>query len=279
VLGWYRVEARALAWRSTRDPWWVLVSEIMLQQTQAARVEPLWLAFCERFPTPADLAVAPVGDAMTLWRGLGYNRRAINLHRAASAIVARHDGRVPSDLAALQELPGIGDYTARAVLAFAFGRDTGPVDTNVARVLSRAAHGAPLGRASLQRLADDLVPPGEGRDWSQALMDLGASICTARAPRCDACPVHAVCAWRRDPHAGDPASSGPARARSQAAFKGSDRYHRGRLVDALRHGPVTAESLPAAADLDDTARIAVISASLVDDGLAEWAQGCLQLPA
>jgi A/G-specific adenine glycosylase len=277
LLAWYRADARALAWRTTRDPWRILVSEIMLQQTQAARVEPLWAAFCARFPTPQALAGAPVAEALTRWRGLGYNRRAVNLHRAATAIVAEHGGRVPQDLDGLRALPGVGEYTARAVLAFALDRDEAPVDTNVARVLSRAAAGVPVGRAGLQRLADELLPRGEAADWSGALMDLGARVCTARAPRCDACPIGAVCAWRGS-GGEDPAASGGARARPQPAFAGSDRYHRGRLVDALRRGPVDVDGLARAADLDDAGRLGAITGGLVDDGLAEWADGRLQLP-
>lgn len=278
LLAWYRAQARPLAWRGTRDPWRILVSEIMLQQTQAARVEPLWLVFCERFPTPASLAAAPVGDALTLWRGLGYNRRAVNLHRAATTIVAEHGGRVPRDLDALRGLPGVGEYTARAVQAFAFELDAAPVDTNVARVMVRAVRGERAGARAIQQLADELVPEGDGHDWSQALMDLGARFCTARVPRCDACPVRSVCAWNAAPEIEDPAASGAARAKPQPAFAGSDRYHRGRLVDALRRGPVEAEALAGAADLDDTGRTDRITDGLVTDGLAEWVEGRLQLP-
>jgi A/G-specific adenine glycosylase len=279
LLDWYAVEARPLAWRTTRDPWRILVSEIMLQQTQATRVEPLWLAFCARFPTPAALAAAPVGEVLTWWRGLGYNRRAVNLHRAATVIADEHGGVVPADLDGLLALPGIGDYTARAVQAFAFGLDAAPVDTNVGRVLARAVRGEVTGRAALQRLAQALVPEGRGHPWNQALMDLGARVCTARSPRCPGCPLERTCAWRSTPSLEDPAASGGAAARPQAAFAGSDRYHRGRLVDALRGGPVAAGALLRAADLEDPARIDRITAGLVADGLAEWEAGLLRLPA
>lgn len=278
LLRWYRDGARPLAWRDTDDPWHILVSEIMLQQTQAARVEPVWLAFCGRFPTPAACAEAPPAEVLTRWRGLGYNRRAVNLHRAAGVMVAEHGGGVPETLDGLRSLPGVGSYTARAVLAFAFGHDAAPVDTNVARVISRSVAGTPLGPAALQRLADDLVPSAEGCDWSQALMDLGARICTARSPGCSACPVASSCLWRGDPAVPDPAAGGAGRTR-QTPFAGSDRYHRGQLVDALRGGPVMAEAVAGAAALDDAARAVAIVEGLVRDGLAEWWEGHLRLPA
>ncbi len=279
LLDWYARTARALPWRATRDPYAILVSEIMLQQTQVSRVVPKYAAFLARFPTAASLAAAPVAEVLTLWQGLGYNRRALALQRAARAVVDEHGGVVPDDLGALLALPGLGPYTARAVLAFAHDREVAPVDTNVARVLSRAAAGAPLGRAAVQRLADDLVPPGEGARWSHALMDLGATVCVARAPRCGACPLADVCAWRV---AGgeDPAASTALRARPQAAFAGSDRYPRGRLLDALRAGPVARADLAAAAHLAGAppARLAVVVDGLVADGLAERDSAGLRLP-
>jgi A/G-specific adenine glycosylase len=278
LLAWYRRTARPLPWRATRDPYAILVSEIMLQQTQVARVEPAWRAFLARFPTAAALARAPLAEVLTQWRGLGYNRRARDLQRAAAAVVAEHGGEVPADLDALLALPGIGPYTARAVLAFAHERDVAPVDTNVARVLARAVAGAPLGRAALQRLADDVVPSGDGDPWSQALMDLGARVCLARVPRCDDCPVAAACAWRR---AGgpDPAAGTALRSRPQATFAGSARYHRGRLLDALREAPVPRAALAGAAALaDDPARAGAIADGLVRDELAQWDDELLRLP-
>jgi A/G-specific adenine glycosylase len=279
VLAWYHPEDRPLPWRRTSDPYAVLVSEIMLQQTQAARVEPLYRAFLQRFPTVVALAAASAGDVVRAWQGLGYNRRAVALHRAAQAIVQHHGGRVPADLPALRALPGIGDYTARAVLAFAYGADAAPVDTNIARVLSRAVSGRPLGRAALQALADECLPPGRGADWSAAVMDLGAGVCTARVARCDACPLAGRCAWQREGGA-DPAAASGVRPRSQASFAQSDRYHRGRLVDSLRsaHVPVPRAALPAAAQLDDAERLQRIVQGLVDDGLAAWTPRGLCLP-
>lgn len=283
VLAWYRSDARPLAWRDTADPYRILVSEIMLQQTQVERVEPIYDAFLHRFPDVGSLAAASLADVLRAWEGLGYNRRARSLHQTARAIMKHHRGRVPDDLEALLSLPGVGDYTARAVLAFAFGRDTAAVDVNVARVLARAVAGEPQSKSQVQHLADGLVPHGEGTSWTAALMDLGARYCTARSPRCAACPVAAVCLWRGGgggdgDSAPDPAANTVVRPRPQEPFEGSDRYHRGRLVDTLRHGPVESDALPGAADLDDTGRLVALTRSLVDEGLAEWTDGRLRLP-
>jgi len=286
LLVWYRDSARDLPWRRTRDPYRILVSEMMLQQTQAARVAPVYETFLRRFPTVHALAAATPGEVLIAWQGLGYNRRAVSLHRAARAVVAVHGGVVPSALPELLALPGIGQYTARAVATFAFHERVGPVDTNIGRVLARAVMGAPLSRTAAQALADDVVPAsgarGDVADWSQALMDLGARTCTARAPRCDACPIAATCAWLAAGGASalpDPAATTATRARPQAVFAGSDRYHRGRLVDALRWGPVAVDDLCSACGLDDTQRLVRITNALVDDGLVEWSEGQLRLPA
>lgn len=290
LVDWYRAEGRTLAWRRTRDPYRILVSEIMLQQTQAARVEPAYEAFLERFPTVQALACASAADVLRAWRGLGYNRRAVHLQRAAAAIVQRHGGTVPPDLDALLALPGVGGYTARAVLAFAFGKDAAPVDTNVTRVLARAVAGRALGRRQAQDLAEQMVPVDCGPLWSHALMDLGARYCTARSPRCATCPVASACAWRLQggpaaqepllaaPVVGraDPATAG--RPRPQGRFAGSDRFHRGRLVDALRAGPVACHDLAAVAGLDDETRLAALTAALVAEGLAERSGDALRLP-
>ncbi|HEX3620953.1 MAG TPA: A/G-specific adenine glycosylase, partial [Acidimicrobiales bacterium] len=186
---WGRRARRDLPWRRTRDPWAVLVSELMLQQTQVPRVVPRFGSFLDRFPTPAACASAPAADVVRAWAGLGYNRRALNLHRAATAVVERHDGAVPRTLAALVALPGVGPYTARAVLAFAYEVDVGVVEVNSARVLARAVAGRRLSAAEAQALADGLVPPGDGWAWNSAMLDLGATVCTKAAPACDACPL------------------------------------------------------------------------------------------
>jgi A/G-specific adenine glycosylase len=249
----------------------VLVSELMLQQTQVARVLGRYEAFLERWPTPAACAAADQADVVTAWAGLGYNRRAVNLHRCARVVVDRHGGALPTDLAGLLALPGIGPYTARAVLAFAHEADhVGVLDTNAARVLARWS-GRSLGRAEAQAAADAAVPAGAGWSWNQAMLDLGATVCLARAPRCDECPVAAWCAWRvagcpaPDPAVGSAGVSG-----GQSRFEGSDRQGRGRLVAALRAGPVPAAALPAAMGWpDDRPRAERVARTLVADGLVE----------
>lgn len=282
VRGWYRREGRDLPWRRTADPWAVLVSETMLQQTQAERVAARYPAFLARFPTPQAMAAAAPADVVAEWAGLGYNRRAVALHGAATAICECHGGAVPAELAALEALPGVGPYTARAVRAFAFDRPAAPVDTNVARVLARLVAGAPASRAQAQALADELAPRHRPGEWASALMELGALVCTARQPRCEACPVAGDCAWAAADGAGagadDPAAATAHRSRPQGVFAGSDRQARGRLVDALRRGPVAEAELAGAAGVADPERLERLVARLVADGLAERDGGALRLP-
>ncbi len=243
VLRWGAPRLRDLPWRATRDPWRVLVAEIMLQQTQASRVIPKWTAFCASYPTPAVCAAAPLGEVLRDWQGLGYPRRARDLHDAASVMVSRHGGQVPGDLDALVALPGIGPYTARAVLAFAFERDVAVVETNIARVLARVA-GRRLTRREVQAWADSLVPQGGGWAWNQMLMDLGATVCRP-VPRCDDCPLAAGCAWRRAGLAPpDPAAGSAGVSTRQAPFAGSDRQARGAVLRALHDGPQWAAAFP-----------------------------------
>lgn len=279
LSAWAEGARRDLPWRRTRDPWAVLVSELMLQQTQVARVVPRYEAFLARFPTPAAMAAAPAADVLRAWAGLGYNRRALNLHRAAVAVVARHAGVLPASLGELVALPGVGPYTARAVLAFAYEADVGVVEVNSARVLARAVAGRPLAPAEAQALADALVPAGAGWAWNQAMLDLGATVCTKSTPRCPACPVVASCAWAG---AGgpDPAVGSAGEGGRQSTFAGSDRQGRGRLVDALRLGPVPRAGVAVAAGWpDDPQRAERVAAGLVADGLAVVAgDGSLQLP-
>jgi A/G-specific adenine glycosylase len=253
----------------------------MLQQTQVARVLPRYEAFLDRWPTPRACAGAPVADVVTAWAGLGYNRRAVNLHRCATVVTEQHGGVVPDDLTGLLALPGIGPYTARAILAFAHEADgIGVLDTNAARVLARWT-GRTLARSEAQRHADEAVPPGESWAWNQAMLDLGATVCRARNPSCDVCPVASACAWRLagnpepDPAIGSAGVSG-----GQPRFEGSDRQGRGRLVDALRRGPVAAADVALLAGWpDDPARAERVAASLVTDGLAaRTASGDLSLP-
>lgn len=268
LLAWSQRTRRDLPWRSTRDPWAVLVSELMLQQTQVARVVEPYRAFLERFPDAASCAAAPSGEVLRLWAGLGYNRRALHLHRAARHCVDHHDGRLPGCLADLLALPGVGPYTARAVLAFAFERDVGVVDTNAARVHARVA-GARLTLAQVQAAADDAVPPGEGWAWNQAILDLGATVCTKRSPRCEACPVSAHCLWWRRGRPGpDPATGSAGTSGSQSRFAGSDREGRGRLVAALRSGVVSDDALSDVMGWpDDPARAARVAAGLLAEAL------------
>jgi A/G-specific adenine glycosylase len=269
VLGWWVGRSRDLPWRRTRDPWAVLVCEVMAQQTQVARVAERWPVFLARFPTPASCAEAPLADVLRLWSGLGYNRRAVALHRCATEVVERHSGRLPSTLSELLALPGIGPYTARAVAAFAFELDHGVVDTNTARVLARW-EGRPLGARAVQEAADAAVLPGEAWAWNQAMLDLGAGVCRRRVPDCEACPVRDGCAWAAAGWpAPDPADGTAGVSGGQSRFDGSDRQGRGRLVEALRSRPVTSQALAATMGWpDDPARAVRVAATVVADGLA-----------
>lgn len=213
----------------------------MLQQTQVPRVVPKWFEFLERFPTPADCAGAPLGDVLRVWQGLGYPRRARNLHAAAEEIARR--GQMPDTLEGLLSLPGVGPYTARAVLAFAFESDAAVVDTNVARVYARL-HGRRLTAREVQASADDHLPLGDAWLWNQALMDLGAQVCRPVAPDCVACPVAAWCSWRGDATVDDPARGSAGVSTGQAPFAGSDRQARGRLLRALTVAPLPLADLP-----------------------------------
>lgn len=271
LLTWGRVRYRDLPWRRTRDPWAVLVSESMLQQTQVARVEPRYQQFLEAFPSPAACASASLGAVVTAWAGLGYNRRAVNLHRCAVALVTEHGGALPDDLPGLLALPGIGPYTARAILAFAFERDVGVVDTNAARVLARTA-GRSLRPREAQAAADQVVPEGAGWWWNQAMLDLGALLCRSRTPGCATCPVARWCQWRGDDRRSDPAVGSAGVTGRQSRFEGSDRQGRGRLVDALRRdGVVAAERLATEAGWpDDPDRAGRVAQALVADGIAAW---------
>lgn len=269
LLQWYDAHARELPWRGPQaSAWSVMVSEFMLQQTPVARVLPVHEAWLERWPTPADLAAEPSGEAVRAWGRLGYPRRALRLHAAAQAIVAQHDGRVPSAYDDLKALPGIGDYTAAAIATFGFGRRHVVLDTNVRRVLARVVQGvefpAPAVTRAEREVGAELLPLDEptAATWSIALMELGALVCTAARPRCDACPVRDACAWRT---AGFPAYDGPPR--KVQAWAGTDRQCRGRLLAVLRDsdGPVHRSRLDAVWT-DETQRVRCL-ASLLQDGL------------
>jgi A/G-specific adenine glycosylase len=279
LLAWWRGHRRDLPWRQTRDPWAVLVAEVMLQQTQAPRVVEPFRRFLARFPTPADCAAAPLSEVVRAWAGLGYNRRAANLHRAARMIVDRHRGTVPDDLAGLTALPGIGSYTARAVLVFAHGRDLGLIDTNAGRFVARALAGRRLRPADAQAFADAAVPAGMAWEWGQSVFDLGALVCTRRSPSCDGCPVRTHCAWfRAGRPAPDPVVDSAGISRGQTAFVGSDRQGRGRLVAALRSGSVALPELAAVMGWPgDPERAERVAAGVVADGLAVIAEDRLEL--
>jgi len=235
VLDWYAAHTRALAFRRTADPWSVLVSEVIAQQTQAARAAEAWTRFIAQFPTPAALAGASPATVIRAWRGVGYNRRAIALRAAAIAIVEEHDGQVPDSLDALVRLPGVGPYTARAVLAIAFDRPVAALDTNIRRVVGRAFLGeeAPP-PAALQALADGFVPRARAAAWTHALMDIGVAFCRKRDPRCAACPLAGHCRYLA---AGRPRSDVTRRPEPTRPFRSTTRWLRGRILDRLRDAP------------------------------------------
>jgi A/G-specific adenine glycosylase len=268
LLTWYAREQRDLPWRrNSVTAWQILVSEFMLQQTPVARVEPIWRDWVARWPTPSATAAANSADVLRAWGKLGYPRRAKRLHECAIQIAAEHGDVVPDDVDVLLTLPGIGSYTARAVACFAYGQRVPVVDTNVRRVVARAVHGRADSPASVRDLADvaALLPNSpEAPRFSVALMELGATVCTARSPRCGLCPL-STCAWRA---AGFTPGTTPAR-RPQR-YAGTDRQVRGRLLDVLRANmsPVTRNQLDVAW-LTDTAQRDRALDSLLIDGLVE----------
>ena len=279
VTRWYDEQARDLPWRrSDAGAWGVLVSEFMLQQTPVTRVLPAWAEWMHRWPTPADLAAESPGEAVRAWGRLGYPRRALRLHGAATAIVARHEGDVPSSYDDLRALPGVGDYTAAAVASFAFGARAAVLDTNVRRVYRRFFDGCedmPASPTSAERAAAlDRVPDEQPARYSVAVMELGALVCTSRAPACGSCPVAEGCAWLR---AGRPSAAAP---RPAQLYAGTDRHARGRLLAVLRDrtDPVTGAELDLAWP-DARQRDRALD-GLVADGLVEpLADGRFRLPA
>jgi A/G-specific adenine glycosylase len=268
----------------------VLVAEVMAQQTQVGRVEAAWPAFTERFPTPARLAAAPTADVLRAWSGLGYNRRALLLQRAARAIVSDHDGRVPGEVDTLETIPGIGPYTARAVAAIAFGRPVAAVDTNIRRVVGRLVGRPDETPARLQAIADGLVDRSGPAAWTHALMDLGATVCRARRPLCDACPWQSDCAsaGRVGIPSGDGEGEGDVegegdarRRRGGPAFEQSTRWLRGRVVARLREADGDAWThLPGVIGSHGPEAVHAALDALVRDGLIERrADGAVRLPS
>ena len=279
VIDWFAVNGRDLPWRRPGfTPWGALVSEFMLQQTPVNRVLPKLAEWLERWPTPASLAEASPGDAVRAWDRLGYPRRALNLHASAVAIVQRHDGVVPSDVDELLALPGIGDYTARAVSVFAYGQRHPVVDINIRRVIARAVLGlSDPGPAAKRDLVDmeALLPESDAdaRAFNAGIMELGALVCVARTPRCEACPIADLCAWRL---AGYPATDGPA-APKQKKYEGSDRQVRGVVLAELRASdvPVFRSELT----WPDTAQLDRAIAGLILDGLIVETGDAYELPS
>lgn len=244
LVAWFRANARDLPWRRTRDPYAVLVSEIMLQQTQVDRVLPYYHAFLSTFPDVQTLAAAETAEVIRLWSGLGYNRRAVNLQRAARAVVDQFGGEFPQEPERLRELPGVGAYTAGAVAAFAFERDAVFLDTNMRRVIGRLIFGTDdAAEKEIHAAAGRLLPPGQAWEWNQALIEFGALHCTARRPACVVCPLSASCA--AFPTMQSTLASRKANARNGQSpaqkFETTSRYYRGRIVETLR-------TLPAGAD-------------------------------
>jgi A/G-specific adenine glycosylase len=262
LLDWYERVKRPLPWRATRDPYALLVSEVMLQQTQAARVVPYYESFLARFPDAAALAAAPARDVLAAWSGLGYNRRALALQAAARAVAAEG---WPEDLT---RLPGVGPYTAAAVGAFAWDRQVAAVDTNVTRVISRWDGAAAAGRALAGRAAEWL-PRGRAAEFNQAMMELGATVCTARAPRCGECPLAPGCAAAA---AGGPELAPRAARRATPRFEDTDRWARGRIVAAL----VAGEALPA---LEAARRERALSGLERDGLVVRSADGRVRIPS
>lgn len=230
VTQWFTQNRRDLPWRRS-DPWGVYVSEIMLQQTPVTRVLPAWHAWLDRWPTPTDLANDSVGEAIRMWGRLGYPRRAKRMHEAAVVMRDAHHGRVPDSETELRRLPGVGEYTAAAVAAFAYGHDTTVVDINVRRFLVRLLTGhdpAPSYTAAERALIESLTIGVPRAEWSAASMEFGAMVCTARAPRCEVCPLNELCDW---------VPTGARTTRPQT-YEGTDRQARGAVLSQLRQGPV-----------------------------------------
>jgi A/G-specific adenine glycosylase len=260
------VNLRNFPWRQTRNPWHILIAEIALQQTQAARVAERYVDLTTHLATPDKTIEVGKAGVIALWSGLGYNSRAVRLFDAAVRIVEQFGGEVPATNAELRSLPGIGPYTAAAVETFAFERDVAVYDTNVARVIARAVLGQPTTAAQGWRIAQAMVPVGKGWIYNQSLLDFGATVCTARSPLCAECPLRRRCVWRRRGGV-DPARTTAGTARPQGTFKGSTRQRRGQIIEHLRRGSASASDLLDATGLDDVDQLAKLLSALTRDGL------------
>jgi A/G-specific adenine glycosylase len=276
LLDWYVPRARAYAWRQGRQSAYrTLVSELMLQQTQASRVEPAFRSFLRRFPSVSSLAAASRAEVLRAWAGLGYNRRAVSLHRAAQAVMTSHGGRVPVDPAELRTLPGVGPYTAAAVASIAGGVPVAALDVNVRRIVARVGFAdAPPEPSAVDEAAARWLDRGDPGRWNQALMDLGREHCRA-VPRCDGCPLIRVCRWHRANPGGGPVASG---SRRQGRFVGSMREVRGRLVDVLRARPTAGVATLIGATGFTSARVEAALDGLVRDGVVERSGRSYRLP-
>lgn len=278
LIDWYVEHRRDLPWRKTHDPYKILVSEVMLQQTQAERVAPKYHEFLRLFPTIQALADAPASEVIRAWAGLGYNRRALNLQRACRAMVERFGGTMPESVADLLSLPGVGPYTAGAIACFAFEQDVGFVDTNIRRVLHRMVYGpeipTPMATTrEIDALAASVIPAGRGYEWNQALMELGATVCRARSAECNRCPVFGWCASAETIQAAF-AERPTARTTRAVPFEQTSRYFRGRIIDQLRRASdrgLTSTELARRIDpereTEDPAWTTMYLAGLLKDGL------------
>jgi len=277
---WYAAMARDLPWRAETTPWGILVSEVMLQQTPATRVIPYWQSWIARWPKPSDLAGADVADVIRAWGTLGYPRRALRLQECARTIYKQYAGEVPHDEDLLRRLPGVGEYTAAAVAAFAFGKRTVVLDTNIRRVLARAVGGEALPGPHLtmpeRAIAADMVPeePHDALIWNQSTMELGALVCRVRDPECESCPIMGHCTWRQGGYPGDAHAS----ARRTQVWQGTNRQARGRIMAILR---TAEEAVPIAAVLAgswDESQMESAVETLINDGLIVRDGEALRLP-
>ena len=273
LVGWHATHRRDIAVRRTNDPWAILVAEVMSQQTRIERIGPAWERFVTRWPQPADLATAGTRDLLQAWAGLGYNRRALALREAARAIVRDHGSRVPSSVEALERLPGIGPYTARAVAGSAFGVPVAPLDVNVRRVVRRVIGGDAPAR-ELQAVADGLVTQDDPRAWLDGVMDLAATVCMPRVPRCAECPLRTMCATSAT---GDVAAA-PSTRVPGPRFTSTNRWLRGRLLATVREAPSGAW-VEAPDRLGEHDRVAVLAAldGLERDGFVQLRDGRARL--